>query len=60
MKRYFLVLFFGIFWISDIVAKDIISVENLSPEKLFEEAELGNADAQYRLARLIYVGGIKN
>ena len=58
MKKYFLTLFFGVFWVSDILAKDTIAVENLSAEKLFEEAKLGNADAQYRLARLIYVGGI--
>ena len=60
MKKFFLIILFSIFWANNIMAKDTVSVENFSPEKLFEEAELGNADAQYRLARLIYVGGIKN
>ncbi len=60
MKKFLLLLILSIFWVSNVFAKDTISVENLSPEKLVEEAELGNADAQYRLARLIYVGGIKN
>lgn len=43
-----------------IVAADDDSVESMNELRLVQEANLGNIDAQYRLAKLVYVGGISN
>jgi len=60
MKKFFAIIIFSFLWLTNAVAENVIFVENLTPEKLIEEADLGNAFAQYRLAKLIKIKGIKN